>query len=671
MIVSWNWLKEYVLLDMSVDELARRLMLAGLNHESTTEVGGDFAIDLEVTSNRPDCLGHIGIARETAVLYDRTLQIPAAQPKEGQTPIGELTSVEVACPQLCPRYLARVIRGVSIKPSPLWMTRRLATLGVTAINNVVDITNYVLFECGQPMHAFDLATLAGRRIIVRESRAGEKFEAINHQTYELAAGTCVIADAERAIALAGVMGGANTEISPATVDVLLESAMFDPLSVRNTSRHLKLKSDSSYRFERGVDPAGLDWASRRACALILDLAGGELAAGVIDVGAPPPERKPVVLRRSQLERVLGITIPAAVVDTILARLGNQVRESTPERVSVDPPSWRRDLEREIDLIEEVARIYGYEAIPEDVIVPAAAARRSDQDRVLSKVRHVLTALGYDEALTLSAVDAKSSEAFSPWTDAEPLRTGSPVLLRADTLRRSLIPSLLGVRRGNEAVGNTAIELFEIAKVYLPRAGKLPEEPWMIGLVTGGDFFTAKGVLEALLGELDPAAAFDVRDASHPLLHPEKAAELWLGGERVAILGEVSKHGVDEFGLRQTCTIAEIHLTPLVKAARLVPQATVLPSQPASQRDLNFVVDETVRWADLARVVKSHAGPHLEALEYRETYRHKEHIGDDKKSVLCSVTFRSPHGTLSGLEVETQCHAIVEAVGKELGGVLRA
>jgi len=323
MLVSWNWLKQYVELDMPVEELQRRLTFSGLNHESTTEQGGDLAIDLEVTSNRPDCLSHIGIAREIAVLFGKELKLPAAAPRESTTPVDKLLAVRIECPDLCLRYTARVIRGVKVGPSPRWLARRLETIGITPINNVVDISNYVLMECGQPLHTFDFGRLEGAEIVVRRPRPGETIEAIDHKTYTPGPDSCLICDAQRPVAIGGVMGGAQTEISPATTDVLIESAEFDPLSIRNTARLLGLHSDSSYRFERRVDPEGLDWASRRCCELILELAGGELAAGVVDVGQPPPPREPITLRFEQLRRILGIDVPTERAREILLALGNK------------------------------------------------------------------------------------------------------------------------------------------------------------------------------------------------------------------------------------------------------------------------------------------------------------------------------------------------------------
>jgi len=685
MLVSWNWLKEYVTLDMPVAELERRLMMAGLNHESTADVAGDLAIDLEVTSNRPDCLGHLGIAREIAVLWYRQLKIPAAAPRQGPAPVSELTQVRLDCPELCYRYTARVVRGVKVGPSPKWMTRRLATVGIAAINNVVDITNYVLLECGQPLHAFDLARVAGRRIIVREAQPGERFEAINHKFYELQPGMCVIADAERAAGLGGVMGGANTEVTPETSEILIEAAEFSPLSIRNTARKLNLHSDSSYRFERGVDPEGVEWASRRCAELVLELAGGELAAGVIDVGRVPPQREPIVLRLDQIKRILGIEVPRDRVMNILESLGLSLTRSAATHpaihlmadsppadlpLEVVPPSWRRDLAREIDVIEEVGRIHGYDAIPEDVSVPMAPSARTDTDRVLEKVRHVLTAAGYDEAQTASVVEERWSEAFSPWTSAPALCTQISILRGADRLRRSLVPSLLVARRTNESLANPEIELFEIARVYLPQAGKLPAEEPMLALSSGGDFYQVKAVIEALTAAMDPELELDVRVTRHELFDA-RACELLLKGEVFGYLAELNRAGLKRFDLRGSTTVAEIKLAALTAVAKLAPRYVPPPQFPAIERDLNFVVDERVRWADLARTVRQAGGPLMESLQYKETYRDPQRLGAGKKSLVLSFHLRAAEGTLTSEEADRLCREISEACQRQLGAELRA
>ncbi|MBN2021756.1 MAG: phenylalanine--tRNA ligase subunit beta [Pirellulales bacterium] len=671
MIVSWNWLTQYVPLAMSREELEHRLMMSGLNHEGTETVGDDLAIDLEVTSNRPDCLGHIGVAREIAVLWDEKLTIPPAKPKEAGPPVNKLVRVRIDCPELCFRYTARVVRGVKIGPSPDWMVRRLATLGIAPINNVVDISNYVLMECGQPLHTFDFAKLAGGQIIVREPSPGETIEAIDHKTYRLEPGTCVIADAKYPVAIGGVMGGAVTEISDRTTDILVEAAEFDPLAIRGAARGLNLHSDSSYRFERRVDPGNIDWASRRCCELILELAGGTLAGGVVDVGPAAPARKTVVLRLAQIPRVLGIDVPAAEVRKILTALGNVETRADAKRVEVIPPSWRRDLTREIDLIEEVARIHGYDRIPQDVGVPMVASARRPEDRVMEKVRGVLVALGYDEAMTLSVVDDATSAAMSPWTDAAPLVSRTPVIRGADRLRRSLIPSLLAARRTNQALANPEAELFEIAKVYLPRGKELPNERRMLALTSGRSFHQVKGAIEAVLAALDPAAQIEAVPAELPLLAPERSCQLELAGRVLGFLGEISAEGLKQFELRQNTTVAELATDELLRIARLIPRFAPLPAYPGLSRDLNLVVDETVRWADVAATVRTHCEPYFEHLQYVDTYRDPKRLGPGKKSLLMALALRWRDGTLTNQEADRVRDEIVAACRAEHGAELRA
>jgi phenylalanyl-tRNA synthetase beta chain len=595
------------------------------------------------------------------------------------------------------------------------MAMRLETVGLTPINNVVDVSNYVLMECGQPLHTFDYAKLAGHEIVVRRPRPGESIEAIDHKTYPLTPDMCVIADAENPVAIGGVMGGAGTEVAERTKDLLIEAAEFDPVSIRTTARKLNLHSDSSYRFERRVDPEGVEWASRRCCELILELAGGELAAGSVDVGQKPAKREPVTLRFSQLKRILGIEVPAERVREILVALGNEETSKassfprsgvgtqfpdapaskeacstphkdtgassacvpTPERgieecsFSVIPPSWRRDLTREIDLIEEVARIYGYERIPEDVAVPMAASAKRREDRVLEKIRGVLTAAGIDEALTLSVVEEPFSAAFSPWTDAEPLRTFTPVIRGANYLRRSLIPSLLGTRKTNEALSNPEIELFEIAKIYLPRPKKLPDEQVMLGITSGRDFFALKGIIESLVQRLKCNAELTAVDAELPLLDPGQSCRLELGGKTFGYLGHLGAEGLKQFDLRGQTTVAELKLSLLYEAANLMPQYAPLPPYPAVTRDINLVVEESVRWADIAATVRANGGPICEGLEYRDTYRDAERIGQGKKSLLMTLLLRSKEGTLTNQQADELRERIVAACQTKHGAELRA
>ncbi|MBS0211250.1 MAG: phenylalanine--tRNA ligase subunit beta [Planctomycetes bacterium] len=680
MDITTGWLGEYVdLSGITAEELAKRLMLAGLNFDGMASVpadgrakGPNHLIKVEITSNRPDCLGMIGVAREVAVLWQRALKPPAAKPAEGKALVAQATSVKIECPELCPRYTARVIRGVRVGPSPAWMVERLRALGIASINNVVDITNYVLMECGQPLHAFDFAKLAGGQIVVREPRAGEKLEAIDHRTYELTPGMCVIADRDRAVGVAGIMGGASTEVTTTTRDVLIEAAEFDPSTIRAAARKLSLHSDSSYRFERGVDPAGVDWASRRACELILELAGGELCQGIVDAGRTVPVREAIVLRLAQIPRILGIDVPADRVKSILTSLGCTVsRDAKSGQLAAVPPTWRADLSREIDLIEEVARIHGYEAIPEDVSVPMARSARTPEDRALERVGEALVAHGFDEALTVSVVEEDWSEAFSPWTEAAPLSIQTPLLRRATQLRRSLIPSLLGARRTNESLANPVIELFEIAKVYLPRGNELPDEALMLGLVSGRELRAMKGAVEAIVARLNPTLDLAVEPYAHPLLAAGEGARLTLAGQLVGFIGQLSQAGMKRFELRHPATVAEVSLRPLMDRTLFVPQYVKLSTQPAITRDLNLVVDESIHWSDIEQTIRQHAGPLLEQIEYRDTYRDAQRLGAGKKSLLLSIQLRHADATLTSAEADALRDQLVAACHTAFGAQLRA
>ncbi|MBM3999765.1 MAG: phenylalanine--tRNA ligase subunit beta [Planctomycetes bacterium] len=681
MIVSWNWLREYVAVDVSADEIARRLAMAGLNHEGTEPVGDDLAIDLEVTSNRPDWLSHLGVARELAVLLDRPLRIPDPRPAHagGDEARGgggaASVRVDVACPELCPRYSARVIRGARIGPSPDWMVRRLATLGLKSVNNVVDITNYVLFECGQPLHAFDFAKLRGSRILVREPHPGEQIVAIDHKPYALEPGMCVIADAERAVAVGGIMGGYDTEVAPETRDLLIEAAEFAPLPIRAAVRKLKLRSPSSDRFERGIDAERLDWASRRCCELILDLAGGAMDALRADVSMPRPPRAPITLRFAQIGRILGIEVAPAEARRILGALGcaecaecGASRADAPERITTVPPSWRRDLTREIDLIEEVARIHGYERIPEDAAVPMTPSHRGDRDRLVTRTRHAVRAAGFDEAVTASVVPEEWASAFPPWSAAEPLRCETPLVKGADRLRRSLLPSLLAARSGNESGGNTRIDLFEIARVYLPRAGELPAEPLLLGMCGGRGFRDMKGVIEGLVESLHAPAPV-AREFRDPLFRAGTGCELRLGDDRFAFVGEVSLATRRRFGLRRPAVAAELDMDVLQRHVVLVPRHQPVILFPAIQQDLNFILGESVRWAELDETVRRSAGAWLEEVAYRETYRDPQADGPDRKRILLSITVRSREGTLTGDQAAAIRDRIVAAVSERHAGRL--
>lgn len=674
MLVSREWLSHYVRLDMEVEELTSRLTMSGLNLEGLQPVGDDLVIDLEVTSNRPDCLGHLGVAREIGVLYDRPLNVPSAQPHATAEPVREAVAVRIECPDLCSQYHARVLRGVRVGPSPEWLQRRLKAVGVACINNVVDITNYVMLECAQPLHAFDYDRIRGREIVVRRARRGETIRAINQREYGLSTDMCVIADAERPVAIAGVMGGWDTEITQATRNVLIEAAMFAPLAIRTTARQLDLHSPSSYRFERALDLNGPDWASRRCCELILEVAGGELLEGVVSAGDPPPATGPtIVLRHGRFRKVLGIEIPVEVVARVLRQLGLQaVGPVTQETSTWIAPSFRRDLTREIDLIEEVARIYGYEKFPQEVVVPLCASAKSHRERVVDRIGDTLAALGFYEAMTLSFTSAEERRWFQPRGDLPPLAVDHSSRKHENLLRQSLIPSLLASRRTNERQGNFQVQLFEIAKVFWEADPARPEtevEPWMIGLVTGRSFHELKGVLETLVQRVAPQAVLTVRESEVKQFTPGRGAELLLNGQFWGWMGELSRSVVDAVDLRDTVCVAELKLEVCEAFADFVPRVAPLPEFPAIVRDLNLVLEEAVAWASLEKVVRESAGPLLESVHFAGQYRGRQ-IGENLKSYLLTLTFRASDRTLTNEEIDAAQQSILAAVARELGGKLR-
>ncbi len=672
MLVCWEWLEQYVRLNVAPDDLANRFAMSGLNHESTTQVDRDVVIDLEVTSNRSDCLGHIGVAREAAVLLGQSLCVPPATVTTSSAiQAADLIRVDNRFPNACTQYTARVIKGVKIGPSPAWLARRLTAVGVKLVNNVVDVTNYVMLECGQPLHAFDLDHIRGGQIIVRPAQAGEKFLAIDHHTYELDEHTVVIADAERAVALGGVMGGADSEVSDGTVNLLIESAAFEPLSIRRTARRLKLHSPSSYRFERRPDPAGLDWASRRCCELILQVAGGTLASGCVDTGARQPAAQPIVFRLNQLKRILGIDVPQVEVKRILLALGCEVVDESSTAMTVIAPTWRRDVSREIDLVEEVARIYGYDKIPEDAIVPLTVAATRPKDIVLGRVRQVLSAYGIDEAITPSVVTQAQDGCGSPWTDAEPLCTDTPLLEGAKVLRRSLVPSLLTARAGNMTQAGIDASLYEVATVFIPGTGSaLPTEQSKLAFVTGQDLLVAKGLVEDILAACAPRGTALIAQAhEHPLFQRGTCTRYQVGDLNLGFVGLISKATAKAIGVSQATAVAELDMAPLMSVLEEIRRSQRVSPYPAVSRDLNFVLDDSIRWAQLESACQSAGGAMLQRVEYRETYRDEKKDGTGKKRVLLSLSFQSPDRTLTSAEVDQAVAQIIASCQSQCGGQL--
>jgi len=674
MLVSWKWLSRYVDLSMPLAELESRLALSGLNHESTEAVGDDFVVDLEVTSNRGDCLGHLGVAREIAVLYDKQLRTPLVDLDAAIDKAGSPPHIENQFPEVCSRYIGRIISGVKIGPSPEWLADSLRTIGVNSINNVVDATNYVMFECGQPLHAFDYDKLSGKKIIVRAAREGEKIEAIDHRTYNLDPQICVIADAHDAVAIAGVMGGAATEVTEATTNLMIEAAVFAPLSVRRTARKLKLASASSYRYERRVDLSGVDWASRRVCDLIISSGSGVVSGLATDthpIAASPVE---VTLTYSQIRRLLGIEIDRGEVIRILTALGCKiVNDDGPGKpaVRIQSPSWRHDLTREVDLIEEVARIHGYDKIPENDPIAVAPSAKRPFDVAVEKVRGVMMAGGFCEAMTPSIVTNKADTIVSPWTDSSALGTVTTMLEGARRLRRSILPSLLLSRAANWAAASVEADLFEIAHIYLPGGSpsKAPTEQYSLAFVSGQDYFFVKGIVNALVDRLGIQSRLEYHTDSIEGMNDEWSATIKLGSRTIGYQGIFEPKSQRELKLPGQVVAVELSLVALLEEAKLVPTQKGVSTFPAIVRDLNFIVDESVRWSALEHSVRAAGSDQLENVLYRETYRDPARDGDNRKRILLSVELRKPNSTLTHAEAELLVQSILDSCEKQVGAKL--
>ncbi|MCX7886810.1 MAG: phenylalanine--tRNA ligase subunit beta [Verrucomicrobiae bacterium] len=585
---------------------------------------GDTVFDIEVTPNRPDWLSIIGIAREVAALSGRPLRLPDIRLTESTESVEKFATVRVDAPELCPRYTARVIRGVRVGPSPSWLRQLLEKVGLRSINNVVDVTNYVLLECGHPLHAFDYQLLKGKQIIVRRAENGERFVAIDDSRHELTPEMLVIADAERPVALAGIMGGKNSEINDATTDVLLESAYFHPPCIRRTSKRLGLVTESSYRFERGTDIEGLVFASNRAASLIQQLAGGELASGIIDVLAKPIRRRRLTCRYAQLRRLLGIELPPETAKKIFVSLGLSITRDDPTSCELEVPTFRVDLEQEADLIEEVCRIYGVEKIP--AALQPATAQVSDHDAewdARRQIRQVLTALGFHEAMNQTMVPAELPTT-SPGTPPS-LKLQNPLSADMAALRASLIPGLLANLRTNISRQQYDVRLFEIGRVFDAEG----REHWKLALAATGrrnpgdwqcaekiDYFDIKGALE----------------------------ELGLTAQIHEIPAAVAR----KMDLRDPVYLAEVDLPPPRRAEK---QFKELPRFPSVVRDMALVVPEQLRHADILAAIEKCRTKHLESVELFDIFRGGP-IPAGKKSMAYSLTFRADR-TLTDAEVNAE------------------
>ena len=675
----------------------------------------DHVYEIGLTPNRPDCLGHIGLAREVALAFGKPFRPPQIELAhrilssiertdaadelpiiEGDAlPVDTLTLVEpsegvlarvpirIEDRERCPRYAGAVVQGVTVQRSPWWLRYRLHVLQVRAINNVVDITNLVLLEAGHPIHGFDLARLRGGEIIVRTARAGETIKTLDEVERPLLEDDLLICDAEGPVAVAGVMGGFNSEINASTTDVLVEVAYFDPRSVRRTSRRLGLHTDASHRFERGVDPNGVPWAIRRAVGLLCQLGGGAASPYARDVYPTPIRERAIAFDPAHVPRLMGADISEASTRSALEAIGCSISPAVESGWRVHAPTWRPDLARPEDLVEEVARIAGYDTIPTELprILPSGRGL-APRARLARRLKEAAADLGLLEAVNFSFVSRADLDRAK--VDTAALELANPLTEERSVMRTSLLPGLLGdvARARRHQAG--AVTLFECARTYHPREGEaLPDEPLSLAIALAGsrtahvgddgpfDFYDGKGVLcsivQAALGATAEAVTDDSLDQDAPFLHPRRRARLRIDGEPVGVLGELHPDVTESVGLDLRVVYGELSVERLlaVAAQRGIPQARPLPRFPSVSRDVALVVPDSLEVQAAQDALQDAGGELLEAVELFDVYR-GEGIAEGDKSLAFRVIYRDPESTLTDKRVEKAHRSLLKQALKSLG-----
>ena len=643
----------------------------------------DVVLELEITPNRPDCLSMIGVAREISVTTGNPLRLPEVSVQQGTTDIHNLTSVTIEDSDLCPRYAARVIRGVKIVPSPAWLQRRLETIGIGTINNIVDITNYVLMECGHPLHAFDYHRLGENRIVVRRAKPGEKLKTIDAEERELTPDMLVIADAENPVALAGVMGGFDSEITDQTVDVLLESAYFHPPSIRKTSKALGMHTEASHRFERGADPEGVIPAINRAAQLIAEIAGGEICSGIVDVYLGGREAINIKLRPERVNFVLGTEIGEDEMRDILTRLGFTVSDT----FEVTVPTFRPDVSQEIDLVEEIARVYGFDNIPTtlprgDIPIPQVDPREDLRERV----KTYLLQCGMMEAMNYAfyhpdVFDRIRLESTDPLRQA--VQIANPLTEDQSIMRTTLLPSLLANAQRNRNHQINDVQFFECSKVFIPNGtGEYPNEPERVaGIIAGNlgagvygdplrpaDFFDIKGVVEGMLARCG-FSDYTITHTDHPTFHPGRRAEIRIEDKVLCVFGEAHPEVLENYDLPHKAYLFELDFERLIGVVEPMKQFEPIPIYPSVNRDLAIVLDADIPASRPTEIIKSAGGELVSGLHLFDVYT-GEQVPEGKKSLAFAIEYRSTTETLTDEIVDRVHGGILDQLERELGATLR-
>jgi phenylalanyl-tRNA synthetase beta chain len=699
MKVVYNWLKDFVDVTATPDDLASRLALSGTNIGGVEKGAHGAVIDAEVSSNRPDSLSHYGIAREISAVYKLPLKpVPQAKLAESTAAgkASDAVKVEIQSPELCGRFTARVIRGVKIAPSPSWLRERLEASGVASISNIVDATNYVMLELGQPTHAYDYDKIRDHRIVVRTSRAGEKIRTLDGVERTIDAGICMIADGDgtRGVGIGGIMGGADTEISFSTKNILIEAAWFEPIAVRRGARNLRLHTEASTRFGRGGDPEIAEIASRRVAELVLQLAGGELLAGVVDVYPGKRAPKKIRVTRAELLRVMGADVPDKEVESALSALGfapvrvDQNRGADGSLLAAwecTQPSWRAEVEREIDLIEEIARIYGLDKFPPRFPVARQGAARLQHYDAQTRVRERLIGLGYQEILTIPHVD-EARDALFRAAEATPARMANPLSEEAGVLRSTGLVTMAAALEWNLNHGQRNVRLFEIGRQYR-LDGSSPVETPVLTIGATGDareknlydgarpysFADLKGDIDSL-GELAGGFGWSAHQTSaNDWAHAARSGQVGLHGEKIGTAAQLARRVADRLKLRQDVFLAEIVIDPVYTAIEDLKDSRryePLPRFPAVERDFSLLLSDGTSFDAVKKAIASLKIAEVVTVEAGDLFRGKN-VPAGKYSLMVRVVFQSREATLTDAQTTDFSSRIIAALEQQVGAQLRA
>lgn len=643
----------------------------------------DVTMEVNITPNRADALSHIGVARDLCAIYDLKLKYPNIDLKETGKKSEELAAVEIKDSEKCPRYIGKVVSNVEIKESPEWMKKRLKSIGLRPINNVVDVTNYVLYEVGQPLHAFDLDNLAGNKIVIKRADEGEKFVSLDSKERKMKSSDLMICDAERSVAIAGVMGGENSEVTVETKNILIESAYFNSSSIRKTAKHLSLSTDASYRFERGTDYNITIWAAKRAAQLIQKTAGGEIAFGEIDSYTNPISAKKVEVRFSRINKVLGYEIPKENVVNILSNLGFELLEKSEDKILVQIPSFRSDVEREIDLIEEVARIFGYNNIPEINKISITLEEKIDQSEFTDKLRNALNSLGFYEVVTNSMLSENVASKFG-----DPIAVLNPQSSEMSHIRPSLLPGLLTTVSNNLKVSEKDLMMFEIGKIFNKKNNSISnfddfeEVESLLAIVTGNairtkwyakdkqyDLYELKGIIEALISKLVQGVNIQFRSAEENNPKYSNCLNLVVEKEIVGVIGKVITKVADVFDVNQPVFAIELNVEKLKKIQSPRKSFGELLKFPKVYRDCAFVLDAGIEAAMVMEVIKESSTNLLHNVNLFDIFQ-SESLGNLKKSLAFQLEYYNLGRTLTEEEVEKDFRTAIKAVETKFNAQLR-